>query len=82
VLIAVMPVVIAPWSRYEGWGAAQRFALSSGALLTYAWAGFTWVPLQGSVDTVKLIDNVTFAAGAIILLGVAAPKTSRNSQIM
>lgn len=79
ILIAVMAVVIARWSRRTGWGAAHRLGMAGGALLTYAWGGFILTALYGRTGTIDLIGNVVFALGAIALLA-AAIHTARKSR--
>ena len=79
VLIAVMVIVIARWSRREGWSAAHRLGMAGGALLTYAWGGFILTALYGRTGTIDLIGNVVFALGAIALLA-AAIRSVRKSK--
>jgi hypothetical protein len=69
-LVAATAAVVARWSRRPGWGAAHRFALAGGALLTYAWVGFALVPLLGAGGAVDLVGNAVFALGALALLVV------------
>jgi hypothetical protein len=71
-VVAATAVVIGRWSRRSGWAAAHRLAVAGGALLTYAWVGFTQVPLVGSTGTVKLLGNAVLALAAVILLLLAA----------
>jgi hypothetical protein len=70
-LAGTMIVLVARWSRREGWSAAHRLALAGGALLTYAWAGFVLTELLGRTGTIHLIGNVIFASGAVALLAAA-----------
>jgi hypothetical protein len=77
-LVAAMAVAVARWSRRAGWGAAHRFALAGGALLTYAWVGFALTPLMGAPGAPDLIGNAVFALGALALL-VACGRTVRGA---
>jgi hypothetical protein len=64
---------------HEGWGAAHRFALAGGALLTCdAWAGFLLTGLLGRAGPIHLVGNAIFASGAAVLLAVSA-RTVRSS---
>ena len=65
-------LVIWNWSRLPGWGEAQRLALAAGALFTYAWTAFPQTPILPATPTEDLLGNIIFAAGALILVGVAA----------
>jgi hypothetical protein len=70
-LYALMIKLVSQWSRSAGWGNAHRLALAGGALLTYAWYGFSQSPTIGSKGVVDLIGNGIFAIGAIVLLAIA-----------
>jgi hypothetical protein len=74
-----MVVLIARWSRREGWSAAHRLALAGGALLTYAWGGFVLTSLYGRTGVVDLGGNALLAVCAIALL-VAAIRTVRRTE--
>jgi hypothetical protein len=71
VLVAAFVAVVLRWSQAKDWGAAHRLALAGGALLTYAWVGFTQEPASGSKGAIHLIGNILFAIGALALLAVA-----------
>ena len=71
VLLAVAALLVWYWSGRAAWGAPHR--------LTYAWIGFTMEPLDEEPGTIDLIGNAVFAAGAIVLLAVAARTVQRAS---
>jgi hypothetical protein len=77
-LLAVMAVVLARWSRRDGWGATHRLAVAGGAMLTYAWGGFVLLSLEGNASTVNLIGQVILVLGSIALL-FAAARTTRST---
>ena len=79
VLLVAMVILIARWSRREGWSAAHRLALAGGALLTYAWGGFVLTSLYGRTGVVDLGGNALLAVCAIALL-VAAIRTVRRTK--
>ncbi|WP_248963073.1 hypothetical protein [Sphaerisporangium perillae] len=71
VLLAVMAVLVVRWSRRTGWAAVHRFALGGGALLTYAWAGFVLLALEGNADAANLVGQLVLVLGAVALLFAA-----------
>ena len=79
-LLVVMTVLMMWWSQCEGWGNTHRLGLAGGALLTYAWVGFILKPvMKGEFDLVDLTGNAIFAAGAILVLLIAAHKTREGA---
>jgi hypothetical protein len=78
-LVAAMIGLVVRWSRREGWDAAHRLALAGGALLTYAWGGFSLSALLGRTGAVDLLGNAIFALGAVALL-VAAIRTVHKTK--
>ncbi|WP_219510623.1 hypothetical protein [Nonomuraea ceibae] len=71
---AVVCAQVARWSRREGWGRAQVFALAAGGVLTYAWHGFPQPPAVPADPAVDLAGNIAFALAALALLAVAAAR--------
>ena len=71
-LYAAVTVAILVWSRRPGWGDAQRLGLVAGALLTYAWHAFPESPVVPTPPAVDLVGNAVFAAGAVLLIVLAA----------
>lgn len=71
-LDAVVIVVVRSWSGRQGWGDRHRLALAGGALLTYAWYAFPQPSVYLGNSAVDLIGNAVFAAGAVLLIAVAA----------
>lgn len=68
------------WSKRADWSERHRFAAAGGLLLVYAWYGFVQVPSIG--DTSPLTDavgNLVFAAGALVLLGIASRRVSATA---
>ena len=68
--------VITAWSRRSGWDGRHRLALAAGAALTYAWHSFPQrcvVPVSQKLD---LAGNVVFSLGAVLLIWMAAKRTS------
>jgi hypothetical protein len=80
-LLAASATLVTRWSRHQDWVAAHRYALAGGALLTYVWGGFTLAPAGGGTAAVKLMGNVIFASGAIVLL-VMAGRIFRRSHVV
>lgn len=76
--LIAMAVLVARWSRRRGWGAAHRLYLASGALLTYAWIGFTVEPLGHPSLARKLAHNTVFALATSALLALAARRERRT----
>lgn len=72
-LFAIGGLLFWNWSKRPDWSEYHRLAVAGGLLLVYAWYGFIQVPSAG--DTSPLIDtigNIIFAAGALVLLGIAS----------
>jgi hypothetical protein len=67
-LLTLAALLVAFWSRQEGWGIMHQFALAAGSLLTYAWLGFVLTTLTTPDDPVRWLGNVAFTLMAIGLL--------------
>ncbi|MBD0738200.1 hypothetical protein BGM09_33560 [Streptomyces sp. CBMA29] len=67
------------WSRSPAWSAAHRFALAAGAVLTYAWVGFTQSPTLDVSLSLALTGSAVFALAALVLLGAAARALTRRA---
>lgn len=62
-------------SKRADWSESHQLAVAGGLLLVYAWYGFIQVPSVGSTDPqVDTVGNLIFAAGALVLLGLAGRK--------
>jgi hypothetical protein len=70
-IIVGTALAVAWLSRRTGWHAAHRIALATGALMTYAWAGFLLTAIKHQNDPVAFIGNGVLAVAAIILSVVA-----------
>jgi hypothetical protein len=68
VVAGAMAVMVARWSRRQGWGATHHLALAGAALLHQAVTGFVLTQLYGSEGAIHVIGNVVFALGAVALL--------------
>ncbi|WP_092650723.1 hypothetical protein [Actinopolymorpha singaporensis] len=68
----VAVALVAHWSRRLRWTRTHQLALAGGALLTYAWHGFVTRPFLPTSPAVRLTSHVVFAAGAVVVLAVAA----------
>lgn len=63
------------WANRSGWSAHHGLAVAGGLLLTYAWYGFVQIPSTGgATPLIDTIGNAIFAAGAVVLLLVAAKR--------
>jgi hypothetical protein len=59
-------------SARADWSEGHRFAVAAGLLLVYAWYGFVQIPSAGDTSpAIDAIGNTFFAAGALLLLGIA-----------
>jgi hypothetical protein len=67
-LFLLAAATVARWSKRDGWGSAHRFALATGAVLTYAWCGLVFT----GRDAVDLAGQTVVAVLAVGLLAVAA----------
>jgi hypothetical protein len=65
-------------SHREKWNATHRLALASGAALAYAWHAFVQHPAVGDAGLSNRIGNVIFGAGLIVLLVIAARRTTSH----
>jgi len=77
-IIASTALVTATLSRRAGWHPGHPLALATGALMTYAWAGFVLSALKHHNDPVSLAGNGLLAAAAILLAAIAA-RRSKNT---
>lgn len=68
VLLTLAALLVAFWSRGEGWGIMHQFALVAGALLNYAWLGYALTALTTPGDPVRWAGNLIFTLVAIGLL--------------
>ncbi len=78
VVVVAGVLLIARWSRQDGWDAQHVFALAAGATLTYAWTAFPVRPESGGSPTVDLAGNVVFALVAVAILLFAARAVTRR----
>ncbi|MET9218794.1 hypothetical protein ABZX65_08480 [Streptomyces sp. NPDC003300] len=67
------------WSRGPAWSAAHRFALAAGAVLTYAWVGFTQSSTLDVSLSLALTGSAVFALAALVLLAAAARALTRRA---
>lgn len=79
VLYVAAVLAIGYCSRLRGFGAAHRFALAGGALLTYAWHAFPQQPVFPASQDADLAGNAVLAAGAVALLVVSARRLRHGS---
>lgn len=78
-IIFLLGVQVWRWSHRRGWGELHRIALAGGALLNRAWIAFLVEP-AGDVEILdKLLHNLVFALGVIVLL-VMATRRIRSYQ--
>jgi hypothetical protein len=75
----LMIVAVSAWSRLEGWNGLHVLSLAGGAALAYAWHAFIQQPVTGKADIAMRIGNAILAAGIILLLYIAARRTSAES---
>jgi hypothetical protein len=67
--IVIAVLLIASWSRAEGWGPAHVVALGFGTVLTYAWVGLRPL-LQGRTNVGAHTGPVDVAGQAVLILAV------------
>jgi hypothetical protein len=79
--IAGALVMITLWSRRAGWGRWHRFAVASGAVITYAWHSFASSPIGDTGAVNKAISHVVFALVALAILWQAARKVRRQVEV-
>ena len=78
VLVTFGVGLVLAWSRSEGWSAAHRVALASGAALTYAWVGFTNSIELDVSHTVALFGSSAFATLTVALVVWANRRLRRS----
>jgi hypothetical protein len=80
VAIIVASAFVVTWlSRRAGWHAGHRIALATGALMTYAWAGFVLTAVKHHNDPVAFAGNGVLAVAAIVAVAVAAGRSGAPS---
>jgi hypothetical protein len=72
----VVIVLVSLGSRRAGWDGRHRLALAGGAALAYAWHAFLQTPAVGNSGMVDRVGNAVFAIALLVLLGMAARRTS------
>jgi pimeloyl-ACP methyl ester carboxylesterase len=70
-LEVVVGLLVFVWATLPAWTDAHRLALGAGALATYAWLAFRQTPMQAT-GVQDAAGNVVLAAGAVLLIAVAA----------
>ncbi len=75
----VVIVLVSLWSHRAGWDGRHRLALAGGAALAYAWHAFLQTPAVGNSGMVDRVGNAVFAIALVVLLGMAARRTSGTS---
>jgi hypothetical protein len=76
-LYIVAIAIFSVWSRRRGWSSLHRLALAGGAALTYAWHAFFQTPVTGGTAMLNLLSHIVFGVGLLLLLWIAARRTSR-----
>jgi hypothetical protein len=71
-------VLVSLWSHRAGWDGRHRLALAGGAALAYAWHAFLQTPAVGNSGMVDRVGNAVFAIALVVLLGMAARRTSQT----
>lgn len=77
----LMIVAVVTWSHRDGWDGRHRLALAGGAALAYAWHGFVQHPVAGNAGMINRVGNAVFALGLVLLLAIAARRTTSARQI-
>jgi len=67
-LIVLAAALVLQWSRRPGWNIRHEFALTAGAVLTYAWLGFVLTMILRPDDGWAWLGNGLFALMAVGLL--------------
>jgi hypothetical protein len=70
-IVALAAGLVARLSRRAGWQTRHQVALATGALLTYAWAGFLITSLKHDSSPVAFAGNGVFTAAALALIVLA-----------
>ena len=72
----VVIVLVSLWSHRADWDGRHRLALAGGAALAYAWHAFLETPAVGKSGMVDRVGNAVFAVALVVLLVMAARRTS------
>ncbi|HEY0606310.1 MAG TPA: hypothetical protein VGD58_25530 [Herpetosiphonaceae bacterium] len=80
VMVAGLAIAVTLWSRSTAWNAAHRLALAAAALLSHVWLAFLVEPLGDVPLQAKLLHNVGFAIGSLVLL-IAAGRAARQTPV-
>ena len=75
----VVIVLVSLWSHRADWDGRHRLALAGGAALAYAWHAFLQTPAVGKSGMVDRVGNAVFAVALVVLLVMAARRTSATS---
>ena len=75
----VVIVLVSLWSHQADWDGRHRLALAGGAALAYAWHAFLQTPAVGKSGMVDRVGNAVFAVALVVLLVMAARRTSATS---
>jgi len=70
-LVALVAALVLQWSRRPGWNIRHEFALTAGAVLTYAWLGFVLTMILRPDDGWAWLGNALFVLMAVGLLLLA-----------
>jgi hypothetical protein len=76
--LASMAALVSWWSVRSSWGSWHRYALASGALLTYSWHAFTSTPVVGASATLTNLSHVVYAVAALGILWIVAVRIRRQ----
>ena len=71
VLAVLVLLLLAGWSRDQGWKQAHSLAAVTGALATYAWLGLVMEPEGGPRSAIDLVGSFAFIAVAAWLVWLA-----------
>ncbi len=76
-ILGLTSLLVSYWSSRREWSIQHEFALTAGALLTYAWGGFTVTLTLWPDNLLAWFGNVLFAMLAVVLLVVTAKQLRR-----
>jgi hypothetical protein len=72
----VVIVLVSLWSHRADWDGRHRLPLAGGAAPAYEWHAFLETPAVGKSRMVDRVGNAVFALALVVLLVVAARRTS------
>jgi hypothetical protein len=78
VCLVILGVLVARWSRRDGWGPWHRFAVAAGALVTSGWHAFAMEYSKPPI--IDIVSRTIYLLGAAVIVWLAVRRIERHDE--